>query len=1347
MSEETLGGERDDADTSVNAGARVYIDGWVYTEGGDFIGRDLTLSRTDDETIDIGQLKKRPYRIQVTEEGSAFGDVYTAGGHFIGRDLVIHNLEIKDIEPLWPEPCDPPCIPPYQGLLSFSKEDANRFFGRQALTTKIVKRLHDTNFLTVIGASGSGKSSVVCAGVVPVVLGWQDLPKDLTPLSGRWQDIIFTPTSQPFTQLAEKLYLQDVVAKSNFEAELRRDKGSLAKALFEATLTDGLNRLLVVDQFEELFTLCLDPSVRQAFVNNLLHIAQNPQPSLKVILALRADFYSHCFEYEELTQHITQNSVIVAQMDPEEIAEAILRPAAKGQWKLQASLVDQMLIDVGSEPGALPLLSHALLETWNHRRERIMTLSGYREAGGVDGAIARTAETVFASLSENEQLIAKRLFLRLTGVLEQETPDTRRIVNFAEIGDDPATKHVQQQLVQARLITANEQGLQVAHEALIRKWPRLQGWLDENREGLIIHRRLTVTERDWRNSHEDTGLLFRGLRLTETEIWVQNNGGEVNEREREFLIASATERERQQAAEEQRQRNETELRIQQEVKKRVQSSQLSFAAQSELTNDPERALLLAIAGLRLNIEPNAYLALTASLQSHYRTTFYGHENKIVSAIFSPDEQAILTISWDGTARLWDRQGNELSILRGHEGSIFSAVFDLDGQIVLTASHDSTARLWDRQGNELVTLRGHDHQVNSAVFSPDGQTILTASGDATARLWDQQGNILGILQGHEGWVNSAVFSPDGKTILTASNDGTAKLWDRQGHELAVLRGHVNMVSSAVFSPDGQKILTASWDGTARLWDKTGQMLSNFHGHRDSVRSATFSPDGQTILTAGCDGTDALNYSINSTLRLWDLQGNQLMVFHGHEEAVNLAVFSPDGQAILSASDDGTARLWDRHGNELLVLRGHNEPVNSAYFSTDGHILTASGDTARLWNKHANKFAVLHGHGGGVNSAVFSPNGQTILSSSDDGTVKLWDQLGNELVVLRGHDWGVSSAVFDPDGELILTASNDGTAKLWDRHGKELAVLRGHNEWVSSAVFSLNGQSILTAGCDEIDENHSCIRGTARLWDRQGNEVTILYGHEDVVSSAVFSSDSKSILTASWDSTARLWNQQGNELTILRGHEDKVNSAIFSPDDQNVLTASTDYTARLWDRQGNELTILRGHEGGIYSAVFSRDGQMILTASNDGTARLWDRQGSELAILRGNEDIVKSATFSPDGQTILVAGCTGEEEMEYIKSQARLWDLQGVELAILSGRHKDSVKSAIFSPDGLAILTASRDGSACLWPTITYMVREAYRLIKRGFTGAECQQYFRDDLAACPRTKEELFAPLAHYLTNP
>ncbi len=646
----------------------------------------------------------------------------------------------------------------------------------------------------------------------------------------------------------------------------------------------------------------------------------------------------------------------------------------------------------------------------------------------------------------------------------------------------------------------------------------------------------------------------------------------------------------------------------------------------------------------------------------------------------------------------------LAVFVGHKYSITSAVFSPDGRHILTASSDGTARLWDREGNQLAVFEGHKDSVNSAVFSPDGQQILTASFDKTARLWDREGNQLAVFVGHKYFVKSAMFSPDGQQILTSSHDPSPltmdnsidnppRLWDREGNQLAVFKGHEDSVNSAVFSPDGQQILTASQDGTARLWDKEGNQLNIFEHGYDPVNSAVFSPNGQQILTASREAAS-----------LWDRNGSLLAVLN-HEYFVDTAEFSSDGQHILTSSSDKTARLWDINGNQLAVLQ-HDYDIFSAVFSPDSHQILTITEIPHLWHENGNLLAVFQPWGR-VRSAVFSPNGQHIFIVSDDGTARLWEVSSAKLVPTQQesvlsifekdvsernaqiaflpHKAGVRSAVFSSDNRFILTTgvdnyvsiNEDKTARLWDRSGNLVAVLE-HKAGVNSAVFSPDNQKILTASQDK----------TARLWDTDGNQLVVLQ-HENDVRSAEFSSDGQYILINSWDA-ARLWDTQGNQLAVLE-HEDLVQSAEFSPDGQYILTIVLDNeTARLWDTQGNQLAVLQ-HDHDIFSAEFSPDGRHILTTmwGEDKNVHLWDREGNLLAILQHKGSFLRTE-FSPDGRYILTASnYRGEIEI------TRLWDTQGNLLAVL--QHEDSVTSEQFSPNSQQILTTSHDGTIRLWDT--------------------------------------------------
>ncbi|MBD1828107.1 CHAT domain-containing protein [Microcoleus vaginatus GB1-A2] len=699
----------------------------------------------------------------------------------------------------------------------------------------------------------------------------------------------------------------------------------------------------------------------------------------------------------------------------------------------------------------------------------------------------------------------------------------------------------------------------------------------------------------------------------------------------------------------------------------------------------------------------------------------GGSGGFLKAVFSPDGRQILTTGYDGTARLWDIQGNLLKEFQGHREPILSGVFSPDGRQFLTASQDKTARLWDTNGNLLTEFQGHENHVESAIFSPDGRQILTASIDGTARIWDTKGNLLTVFgqHGDSDWssVESvAGFSPDGRQILTSSRDGSAQIWDTKGKLLAQLRGHNNSVG-AVFSPDGRQILTRSWDKIARLWDvsaaiaaqseqiaaretfqegvsKNNAQLAIFGGHNSSVTSAAFSPDGRQILTA----------SLDKKARLWDTKGNLLTEFQGHEDGVSTAIFSPDGRQILTTAYDGTTRLWDTKGNALAVLRGVGEAVTSAVFSPDGSQIlpTDSAYPISLWDTKGNLLVKFWGPkemgmGWIVYSAVFSPDGSQILTVSLDGTARLWDIKGNVLVEFQGSS--LRRAIFSPDGRQILTASSDETARLWDIKGNVLVEFRGHKERIERAIFSPDGSQILTRDINNV-----------RLWDIKGNLLAEFRGHEKGVTSAVFSPDASQILTASYDGTARVWDTKGNLLAALRGHdiERGVRSAVFSPDGRQILTASSDGTARLWDlsvaiaaqaeqiaaretfqesvsKNNAQLAELRDDKYGVKRAVFSPDGRQILTTTGT-TVRLWHTKGNLLAELPGDENAVESAEFSPDGRQILTA--TDET--------VRLWDNKGNLLTEFQGR-EHRIDSAVFSPDGRQILTASIDKTARLWDT--------------------------------------------------
>jgi WD40 repeat protein/transcriptional regulator with XRE-family HTH domain len=1157
-------------------------------------------------------------------------------------------------------------LSPYKGLNYFDESDADFFIGREVLTAKLVQRVlaltstgstHETRFLAVVGASGSGKSSLVRAGLVSA-LRWNKASTD-------WRTHILVPTAHPLESLAGTLTQESnsVIATATFMDDLARDERSLQ--IFTKRMLGSLNGsrlLLVVDQLEEVFTLSRSEEERAAFISNLLTAASEMDGPVMVVITLRADFYAHCANYPGLREAVARNQEYIGAMKDEELRRAIEEPAQRGRWELEPGLVDLLLHDVGREPGALPLLSHALFETWQRRRGRVMTLSGYTSSGGVRGAIAETAEAVFADqFTHEQQAIARRIFLRLTELGDPAgAGDTRRRATFSELilkPEEAFTTHiVLKALADARLITTSEDAAEVAHEALIREWPTLHSWLEENREALRLHRQLTESAHDWSEADHDPDLLYRGSRLAQALEWASIHQDEMNPLEAEFLAAAAEDSEHQAAEREaQRQRElETAQKLADTERKRAEEQMHSanrlrtrnrvvtalgttalvlailagvFSIQSNRNAEQAQANLIRSEAQRLAAEANNLLfnngdsnliALLAirSLTMQYTPSgdavlsslttleappmeFRGHTSDLWSVAFSPDGKYLITSSDDKTVKLWEvATGKSIRTFSGHTGGVWDVVFSPDGKYLLTGSADSTARQWDVvRGETVQTFSGHAATIDSVAFSPDGKYILTAgAADLTARLWDTDtGETLHTLTGHSDRVVRVAYSPDGMHVLTGSVDGTARLWDAASGRAVRVFEHPNVVGAITFSPDGKYIATGCEDNIARIWDTaTGQMVREFSGHRGFVQGVRFSPNGKYLLTGSGD----------RTARLWDIAtGQTIRIFGGHADDVQTVTFSPDGLQIATASNDRIARVWNLQtfpGGMLFA--GHSRFVQQASFSPDSkRVVTASLDTtARIWDTESGQLLnTLRGHGGDVRGAIFSPDGKMILTASEDTTARLWSAAsGKELQRFEGHIDVVSRAIFSPDGKYVVTASYDGTARVWNTETRQTIVTYtdqgpGH---VNRVVFSPDAKTLATSGDD----------GTARIWDPlTGKDLMVFRGHSDIVTGVAFSPDGKYLVTSSFDSSVRLWDvRSGTEVRRFTGHVGVVYGVTFSPDGRYILSSGADATARLWNMQtGKEVRRFIGHNNQVRDVAFSSDGKYILTASNDNTGRLW------------------------------------------------------------------------------------------------------------------------------------------------
>jgi hypothetical protein len=842
-------------------------------------------------------------------------DVNTTGGDFVARDKNIAGDDVgrdkivsagvvhiynAPAPPASAEADDAPAAgdSPYQGLPYFDVGDAGRFFGREQLTAELVAALAPAaqraqqRFLAVVGASGSGKSSLVRAGLVASLQRGSVPGIDVTMPKGcrHWPTYILIPSARPLESLAVALtrHVESVTAATTLIDDLRGDPRSLH--LYASRLLSGApaNRLLlVVDQFEELFTLCRDLNEQRAFVDALLSAALDYDQTV-VVITLRADFYAHCARFARLRTALDSYQKYIGPMSRGEMQAAIELPAGQGQWTLESGLVRQMLDDVEDEPGSLPLLSHALDETWQRRRARRLTLAGYVAAGGVKGAIATTADATYSTFSPTQRAIARTIFLRLTE-LGEGVQDTRRRVAPAELQLQQTTAEqvsaVLKALADARLVTTDANEVQVAHEAVIREWPLLREWLADDREGLRIHRRLTEAAQEWQaNGGGDPNDLYRGNRLHQAQEWAAAHPADLNEVEQVFLQASQAEAAAQLA-------REAALAAEREADRRREVEQARTLADAQQRRARTFRWAAIITGVLL------VLALAAAWRAvdqqgvaqDNAATSQAESTRAADAALAADANAATAqaestraLAAEGTsaarqveaetARQDAESAATVALVAQATAEAEKARADQSASEAETEKARAEAQSRRARAGELSVLAQNfiDPQHNTSdqalllardavltTLAVDG--YVTTNADAALRqavnsaVWRK--SLPDARRSHQGSVNSVRISPDGQAILSASSDGTVRLW-RAGDlvPLRVLSGHTTTVWSAAYSPDGATIVSASEDNTVRIWDAaTGDELRQLSGHTSSVWSAAYSPDGATIVSASSDNT--------------------------------------------------------------------------------------------------------------------------------------------------------------------------------------------------------------------------------------------------------------------------------------------------------------------------------------------------------------------------------------------------------------------------------------------------------------------------------------------------------------
>ncbi|MBP5973083.1 hypothetical protein HW132_10135 [Brasilonema sp. CT11] len=1180
-------------------------------------------------------------------------------------------------------------VSPYLGLRKFETDDKDKFFGREEWITKLSDRLlKKDNVLLLLGASGSGKSSLIRAGLIP----------HLRDNWGTFLNLTFRPDKNPF----ESFYYCLTSHLTQSQAEIARTVAENTLIQVSQSLKQDSRWLIFVDQFEELFTTT--PKLeRDKFVASLIQLINQQDSSVKIVFTMRADFLDKFSSYSELGHIHDRYSCILTNMSEKELQLAIAEPAARNGVTFEKGLVEQIIKDFYEQSGSLPLLEYTLDLLWSEEKkkdnltERVLKTKTYEQLGGVSGALNQQANKIYnQELNEQEREAAKEIFLELVGIVEKQ-PVSRRTEKslFLESRDKES---VLNKLIQNRLLVSRGEKqiatVEVAHEQLLRSWQVLKDLIKDKEDIIVFRSRLTTDANQWneirkQDSQKANDELWSGSKLVQVLEYrkdpkfnqflfakpesLENQFIEASIARRDFLRQQEDKRKQreletaQKVAQEAEKRGEAEAQARQAAEQRAEESEKRLKAEAEARKQSEQRRKLLTYGLVLvsalvvaagfglwQTEQQRKQAIDALLTSSQELFAEGKEidarivginagKQIKQAAFwinldSQRTKAISTLLQQAVYGV-----REYNRLENHTDKVLSVSFSPDGKTLASASADHTIKLWDvATGKQKTTLTGHSDVVYSVSFSLDGKTLGSASADHTIKLWDvATGKQKTTLSGHSGVVYSVSFSPDGKTLASASWDKTIKLWDvATGEEQTTLKGHSDEVESVSYSPDGKTLASASADHTIKLWDvATGKQKTTLYGHSSTVFSVSYSLDGKTLASASWD----------KTIILWDVAtGKQKTTLYGHSYSVKSVAFSPDGKTLVSASRDKTIILWDvTTGKQKTTLKGHSNFLNSVSYSPDGKTLaSASNDnTIKLWHVTTDSQTTLTGHNNGVTSVSYSPDGKTLASTSSDSTIILWDvATGKQKTTLNGHSGTVFSVSYSPDGKTLASASFDNTIKLWDvATGIELTTLNGHSYSVNSVSFSPDGKTLVSASNDN----------TIKLWDvATGKQKTTLKGHSDTVNSVSFSPDGKTLASASWDKTVKLWDvATGEEKFTLNGYSDPVKSVAFSPDGKILASASHDKTIKLWDvTTGKEKTTLKGHSDQVYSVSFSPDGKTLASASHDKTIKLWDvATAKEKTTLMGHSDEVLSVAFSPDSKTLASASSD---------NTVILWDLNSI-----------------------------------------------------------------------------------------
>ncbi|MCB9451168.1 MAG: protein kinase [Anaerolineaceae bacterium] len=1138
---------------------------------------------------------------------------------------------------------------PYKGLHAFQMTDARDFFGRDELTNKLVDRLCDDDpyhrFLAVVGPSGSGKSSLVKAGLIPAL--W----KGAITGSERWFVVDMIPGTHPLDKLETALIRVAANQTSQLREQIQRDERGLLRVADIILPEDDTELVIVVDQFEEVFTLVEDENARQHFLDLLRVAVSDVRSRVRVVVTLRADYYDRPLHYPDFGELIRNRMETVLPLTAKGLERAVRGPAERVGVTFEQGLVEQIVSQMNYQAGALPLLQYALTELFDRRQGRLLTNEAYQQIGGAIGALANRADEIYRGLTQEAQELTQQMFMRLV-TLGEGSEDTRRRATHAELLSITETTDLMEEIIDQfaayRLLSLDHDPqtrqpiVEVAHEAILREWDRLRKWLNESREDIRQERVVSRAAQDWHQQQRDVSYLLHGARLDQVEKWCETTTLVQTPLEQAFIAESLKQRERVHQLDIERKTREARLERRsrnflrglvavfavaaviagglsvlafslnaqsQRSAAEFRSIALTFGAQDTTENNSRPDLALALAHEAVNMDDPPVLAqqiffkVATSTPIRWRIT--EHHASVFNVDFSPDGRKAVTIGWDGRAILWDVATHEtLQSLQYEGGRLVGVEFHPSGDIVAVSSwDDSMLILWHLDTDETDKYPLDRGWLPIIDFTSDGSRLIVATqSGGVVMLEVATGEILKTFQEGTAALLSAAFSPDDRYIVSVGQENAIRIWDAETGEIVQTLKHPGdddiWLFRAVFLADSERILSGGTDGIMYLWDwRTGDILQTYPQGEDEprhVQDITLNAE-ETLVATGDD---------RGRLYIWDVATGRLeYTYLGHKQRIRNLEFSPDGKTILTGSNDGTAVLLDVYGAgvaDIIALDIPSDP--SVALSPKGNTIaigtTEAGNGAiQIRDSLTGVLSYTFGQQPSfVNVLAYSPDGKIIVSGDsteavDAGYAYVWNSTTGELIaVLDEHSLGIGDIAFSPDGKRAAISETQGARILiWDTQTWEVVLhIDEPNDWVGAVAFSPDGSKLYAGSRD----------GTISVWDSEtGDSRGNLAESLGYISSLTLNRDGSRLIAAASTDAIVFDTNTGELVHTLTYHAPfLVVDATYSPDERYILTSSTDHTLILWDAQtGEPIHRLVGHTDQVWAGYFSEDGQTITSIS--------------------------------------------------------------------------------------------------------------------------------------------------------